>query len=466
MTCITSMMQQQGASAEAINFTKMMRKSQKNDADAVYMSQFRKMGRVDLAETVTPTWNSPVGPGFILVNGSPEVVQLWDNVKDIDIKKDSLYPTIVSRFPKTELWTLNWFNGMQPLPSDGQRFVFSFILMNGCRACDIAGAAEFAFDFDGNGKFLGTRLVRLVDSEAAIASRSASASSGPAPSQPSDPVAKGIEEAFTRNAIKGLNILKTEEGVYRISGTVKNAQESDRVNFVASNVPGVKRVDRDFNFSDNTAGAGSQIPGPVTNAASVAPAAEPAAPGQSGDPVAGGIEQAFARNGIKGLNILKTEEGVFKISGQVKDNQEADRIVWVASNVPGVKRVDPDFNLPGNETTAASQVPGPVPNAAAVAPSVPAVPGAVPTMKDRIEAELALRGFPGVFAWVAGNGSVRISDIEKYPGQTDTILSIASAVSGSADVQVLKLPTKKKQTKHRRRNHYRGGSIAPPDRDF
>ncbi|MBF0476350.1 MAG: hypothetical protein HQK59_11055, partial [Deltaproteobacteria bacterium] len=133
------------------------------------------------------------------------------------------------------------------------------------------------------------------------------------------------------------------------------------------------------------------------------------------------------------MNILKTEEGVFKISGTVRDRQEADRVVWVASNVSGVKRIDPDFNFPGNETNAASQVPGPVPNAAPVSPSIPAAPAAVPTMKDRIEAELALRGFPGVYAWVAGNGSVRISNIDNYPGQTDAILSIASVVSGSAD---------------------------------
>ncbi|MBF0526521.1 MAG: BON domain-containing protein [Deltaproteobacteria bacterium] len=467
MACITSMMQKKGASTEAVNFTKMMKSSQKGDADAVYMSQFRKMGRVDLAETISPTWNSPVSPEFILVNGSPEVVQLWDNVRDIDIKKDSLYQTIASRFPKVELWPTTWFNGMQPLPPEGQRFVFDFILMNGCRACDIAGAAEIAFDFDGTGKFLGTKLVRLVDSEAAIASRAASASSGTASaaqSRPSDPVAKGIEEAFARNAINGLNIQKTEEGVYKISGPVKDGQESDRVMWVASSVPGVKRIDRDFNFSDNTAGAVSQMPGPAPNAASVAPAVQPAAPSQSGDPVAGGIEQAFTRNGIKGMNILKTEEGVFKISGPVKDNQEAERVVWVASNVPGVKRVDPDFNLPGSGTNAASQVPGSAPNAA---PGAPSAPAAVPTMKDRIEAELALRGFPGVYAWVAGNGSVRISNIDNYPGQTDAILSIASAVSGSADVQVLKLPSPKKKSKQRKRNPDRGrGSIAPPDRDF
>ncbi|MBF0552187.1 MAG: hypothetical protein HQK60_16830, partial [Deltaproteobacteria bacterium] len=400
ITCIESMMQRLGASPEAIFFTKMMKSKQKSDSDAVYMRQFRKMGKVDLVETAGPTRDSSTGPGFILVNGSPGVVQLWDNAKDIDITKDSLYPTIAKKSPNLEMWPMTGFIEMQQLHPEGQRFVFSFLLLNGCRSCDISGAAEIAFDFDGSGKFLGPKLVRLVERVAAITSQSLTEQGKTEPVRSGEPANTGIP------SVPATEPVKTE-------------------------------------------------------------------PVKSGDTVTRGIEQAFISNAIKGLNILKTEEGVFKISGTVKDSQEANRIVWVASQVPGVKRVIPDFNLP-DKTHVASQVPGPISNAAA--PVAPSVPTPVPTMKDRIESELAIKGFPGLTAWVAGNGSVRISGTEQYPGQTEAILGVASTVSGSADVQVLKLPSQIKGTKPRRQTQDRGrgrkensdpgwGSILRPSRD-
>ncbi|MBF0526522.1 MAG: BON domain-containing protein [Deltaproteobacteria bacterium] len=389
ISCIESMMQKLGASAEAIGFTKMMKLQQKSDSDAVYLRQFRKMGKVDLAETVGPTRDSPIGPGFILVNGSPGVVHLWENAKNIDITKDSLYRTIAKKFPKLEMWPRTGFIGMLPLQPEGQSFVFSFLLLDGCRSCDIAGAAEIAFDFDGSGKFIGAKLVRLVERVAAITSQSLTEQVKAEPVKPGEPANKGIPSG---------------------------------------------------------------------------PAAEPVKtdPVKSGDTVAGSIEQAFISNAINGLNILKTQEGVYKISGTVKDSQEADRIVWIASSVPGVKRVDPDFKFPGNRTSTASQVPSPVSNVAA--PVASSVPAPVPTMKGRIESELANRGFPGLIAWVAGNGSVRISGTDKYPGQTEVILSVASTVSGSADVQVLNLPPQEQDPKPQKRNPDKGwGPKRHPD---
>jgi len=171
VSCIESMMRKMGASEEAIKFTKLMRSRQKSNSDAVYMSEFREMGKVDLAQITAPVWNHPDTTEFILVNGVPEIVQLWDNVKNMDITKDGIYPSLVKRFPKIEMWITHEFVGMQQLQQKGQRFVFSFTLLNGCHACDLSGKAEIAFDFDSSGKFLGTKLVRLVAPEAVVTSR-------------------------------------------------------------------------------------------------------------------------------------------------------------------------------------------------------------------------------------------------------------------------------------------------------
>ena len=52
---------------------------------------------------------------------------------------------------------------MQALPGGGQRFIFSFVLLNGCHACELAGHAQVAFDFSAAGRFLGTKLLRLTE---------------------------------------------------------------------------------------------------------------------------------------------------------------------------------------------------------------------------------------------------------------------------------------------------------------
>ena len=40
-------------------------------------------------------------------------------------------------------------------------FVFSFVLLNGCHACEVGGYAQIAFDFNRAGEFLGTKSLRL-----------------------------------------------------------------------------------------------------------------------------------------------------------------------------------------------------------------------------------------------------------------------------------------------------------------
>jgi len=44
-------------------------------------------------------------------------------------------------------------------PAKGQRFIVEYRLLNGCHACERVGSARFAFDFDPNGKFIGSTLL-------------------------------------------------------------------------------------------------------------------------------------------------------------------------------------------------------------------------------------------------------------------------------------------------------------------
>ena len=69
---------------------------------------------------------------------------------------------MLKRFPSLLLWEGGAeLITMRYLPTGGQRFVFSFKLLNGCHACVIAGYAHIDFDFDASGNFSGTKLLRL-----------------------------------------------------------------------------------------------------------------------------------------------------------------------------------------------------------------------------------------------------------------------------------------------------------------
>lgn len=156
VACVVSIMQQAGASPQAIEFTKMLK-------GEGYLDSFRKMGKVDLANVFYP-FRANENWDFIMINGTPRVIYAgdYDNFKNIDIRKDPLYPSLIRKFPKLELWGHAEFKAMQRLPDGGQRFIFSFVLLNGCHACEIGGYANIAFNFNSEGIFLGTKLLRLT----------------------------------------------------------------------------------------------------------------------------------------------------------------------------------------------------------------------------------------------------------------------------------------------------------------
>lgn len=154
--CVTAILRQAGATPEALAFTTML-------GGEGYLASLRQLGKVDLATVVYPL-RANENQGFMLVNGSPPTIQVEDfaHLKHIDIRKDALYPTIARKFPRVELWGHADFEAVRALPGGGQRFIFSFVLLNGCHACEVAGYAQVAFDFSAAGRFLGTKLLALA----------------------------------------------------------------------------------------------------------------------------------------------------------------------------------------------------------------------------------------------------------------------------------------------------------------
>lgn len=152
-------MERNGASKDAIDFT---RDWYKRTGDIACLSGFREMGKVDLGEITAPIYNDPDNLDYILVNGSSGIVKLYDKIRNVDIRKGAGFTRLSKKFPNAEVWPGGYsFEAMHRLPDGGQRFVFKFVLLNGCHACDVAGHAKFAYDFDRSGRFVEAKLLGL-----------------------------------------------------------------------------------------------------------------------------------------------------------------------------------------------------------------------------------------------------------------------------------------------------------------
>jgi predicted secreted protein len=157
--CFISSMESSGASPQALDFTR-------SSGNTAYLRDFRETGKIDVAFVYYP-FKANENYGCFFVNGDPPFVDVDDpkyQPKDA-FQKDRQYNSLVKEFPQLSRWPGQRSGAGYPLlkklPGHGQRFVVGYRLLNGCHSCERLGNAWFAFDFDKNGKFMGTRLMGI-----------------------------------------------------------------------------------------------------------------------------------------------------------------------------------------------------------------------------------------------------------------------------------------------------------------
>jgi len=160
--CFIDQMSKLGAPAGAVDFTRMLYKQ--SNGEVGIMTEFHKVGPVDEARVMYPL-RANDNYGLLLINGDPAILNV-DDLQKLDRKgmeQNSLYQTVKQRYPKTDIWPgdrsgNNW-PLEKPLPEGGMQFIVGYPLLDGCHACKPTGLARFSWDFDGKGKFLGTKYV-------------------------------------------------------------------------------------------------------------------------------------------------------------------------------------------------------------------------------------------------------------------------------------------------------------------
>jgi hypothetical protein len=160
--CFINQMSVAGAPADAVGFTRIL--SQQSDGEIGIMTAFQKTGRVDMARVLYPL-RANDNYGLLLVNGEPPILNV-DELKKLDraaMEQNVLYQAVKQRYPNMDLWpgdrSGEAWPQVLPQPVGGQQFILGYPLLNGCHACAHVGLARFAWSFDANGKFLGTKYI-------------------------------------------------------------------------------------------------------------------------------------------------------------------------------------------------------------------------------------------------------------------------------------------------------------------
>jgi hypothetical protein len=124
------------------------------------------MGQVDQVMIDCPFMANTMG-FTLLVNGKPSIVLPGDKkyLDKIDLTKHPKYSAIIKKYPRAELWFEGNLEKMVITSDGGQRFIWRHRILNGCHACEIAGTATVAYDFDKNGKYKGVHLLGLSEED-------------------------------------------------------------------------------------------------------------------------------------------------------------------------------------------------------------------------------------------------------------------------------------------------------------
>jgi hypothetical protein len=164
--CWIGQMAKAGASTEAVSFTRELYKE--SHGDFGIMTGFQDEGPVAFAWITYPL-RANTNNGFLLVNGEPRII----NVEDLQLldtktmRKTPQFQDVKAQFPKVDVWPGDrdgrmWPNSQAGL-GGGIQFSIAYPLRNGCHACASAGSAIFNWNFNAQGKFLGTAFQGMLD---------------------------------------------------------------------------------------------------------------------------------------------------------------------------------------------------------------------------------------------------------------------------------------------------------------
>ncbi|MBV8736858.1 MAG: hypothetical protein JO007_06300 [Alphaproteobacteria bacterium] len=81
------------------------------------------------------------------------------------MRSSPAYTEIRHHYPNVTFWPGDRGRSGPKVSENGREIIVDYLLRDLCHACAIIGRVRYAFDFDADGKFLGTRLVSVMPAE-------------------------------------------------------------------------------------------------------------------------------------------------------------------------------------------------------------------------------------------------------------------------------------------------------------
>jgi hypothetical protein len=157
--CFLEEMRRSGAPEAAIAFTRRL-------GDPAYAVAFRDTGRVDVVAVESP-FRANENALVYLVNGEPPALDI-DDLSRLNLASFSNFPAwagLKKTYPNLAFFPADRGPDHPPrlvkLRTGGQRFVVVYMLHDGCHACTVVGYARVGWDFDAEGRFLGTETIQV-----------------------------------------------------------------------------------------------------------------------------------------------------------------------------------------------------------------------------------------------------------------------------------------------------------------
>lgn len=99
---------------------------------------------------------------FILAKNRVINVDDYANLSQLNIKSQAGYSALAQRYPNIGVWPGNHTMPTSTALAGGiTQLVFTYSLLNGCHACELAGIANVGYNFDQDGNYLGEQLISL-----------------------------------------------------------------------------------------------------------------------------------------------------------------------------------------------------------------------------------------------------------------------------------------------------------------
>ena len=155
--CFAAAMAQSGASSAALAFTKRL------DNQAYLQALQPTGGPIAIAHAVYP-FRANENSAWLLVNGTPSLIDVDDRryLPLAQMRSSPAYTDIRHHYLNVTFWVGDRGRSGPEVLENGREIIVDYLLRDLCHACAIVGRVRYAFDFDADGKFLGTRLVSIA----------------------------------------------------------------------------------------------------------------------------------------------------------------------------------------------------------------------------------------------------------------------------------------------------------------